>query len=266
MRWSKEKENERRKKISETCKKNNKSGGYRNGSGRGKKGTYKGFWCDSSYELAWVIYHIDFNIKIERNFEKFKYIYNDEEKYYIPDFIVNNVYYEIKGYADEKVEYKLKYFPHNIKILFKNDLQYIFDYVIAKYGKNYISLYEEKISKNCSLCGGYIHRTNKGGICKNCIDKNKFVKPSKIITQTKKNKNKCECGEIINYRSKMCSKCYFISRRKVGRPTREELFLLLKEHGNTGVAKLFGVSEAAIRKWKNKINETDKTKTETGLS
>lgn len=27
-------------------------GGYRKGSGRGKKGRYKGYWCDSSWELA----------------------------------------------------------------------------------------------------------------------------------------------------------------------------------------------------------------------
>jgi hypothetical protein len=42
-----EREKERRKKISETCKKNKKTGGYR-GGGRGKKGTYKGYFCDSS--------------------------------------------------------------------------------------------------------------------------------------------------------------------------------------------------------------------------
>ena len=68
------KELERRNKISKSSKENRKSGGIRKGSGRGKKGTYKGYWCDSSYELAWVIYNIDKNIPFTRNSEKFKYI------------------------------------------------------------------------------------------------------------------------------------------------------------------------------------------------
>jgi len=37
-------------------------GGYQKKSGRGKWGWYKGFWCDSSYELAYVIYNLDHNI------------------------------------------------------------------------------------------------------------------------------------------------------------------------------------------------------------
>lgn len=267
MRWSEEKEKERRRKISETSKKNNKSGGYRNGSGRGKKGTYKGFWCDSSYELAWVIYHLDNKIPIERNIEKFIYIYDGEEKNYIPDFKINNIYYEIKGYADDKVEFKLKYFPHNIKILFKEDLKYIFDYVIEKYGKNFISLYDEKISKDCLLCEGYIHRTNKRGLCRDCINKNKSIKKTYKKEKVKNIEiKKCGCGGTINYRSNMCSKCNGIYRRKVDRPTYEELLILIETYGNSGVSKIFGVSEAAIRKWKNKKYETDKTKTETGLS
>ena len=40
-------------------KKNPLSGGLRHGSGRGKKGWYKGYWCDSTWELAWVIYQLD---------------------------------------------------------------------------------------------------------------------------------------------------------------------------------------------------------------
>ena len=52
---------ERRKKISDKMKKVG-GGGYRKGSGRRKKGWYKGFWCDSSWELAWVIYQIEHDI------------------------------------------------------------------------------------------------------------------------------------------------------------------------------------------------------------
>ena len=49
------KEELRRKKISESMKNNHKCGGKRQGSGRGKKGWYKGTWCASSWELAVVV-------------------------------------------------------------------------------------------------------------------------------------------------------------------------------------------------------------------
>ena len=68
-----EKEEERKKKISEAMK---KYGGYRIGGGRGKKGWYKGFFCDSSWELAFVIYCLDHKIKIERKTTKLDYIFN----------------------------------------------------------------------------------------------------------------------------------------------------------------------------------------------
>ena len=38
-------------------------GGKRHGSGRGKKGWYKGYYCDSTWELAWVIYQLDHGVK-----------------------------------------------------------------------------------------------------------------------------------------------------------------------------------------------------------
>jgi hypothetical protein len=160
------KEEDRRLNISNSCKKNKKSGGLRKGSGRGKKGTYKGYWCDSSYELAWVIYNLDNNILFKRNTEKFKYLNNDiEERFYIPDFIIDDVYYEIKGYKNSNLEYKIKYFPYELKVLFYKDIKYIIDYVIDKYGKNFISLYEDRKYKSCEKCNGYIWKNNKSGNC-----------------------------------------------------------------------------------------------------
>lgn len=43
------------------------SGGKREGSGRGKRGWYKGYYCDSSWELAWVIYNLDHGNQFKRN-------------------------------------------------------------------------------------------------------------------------------------------------------------------------------------------------------
>ena len=120
------------------------SGGYREGSSRGKNGWYKGYWCDSSWELAWVIYNLEHGIKFERNKIGFEYIFKDKKSLFYPDFIVKGNYVEIKNFNSKRLESKLEYFPHKIKVLYKKDLKNIFDYVIDKYGKNYIELYEKK--------------------------------------------------------------------------------------------------------------------------
>lgn len=136
-----EAEAERIRKISETAKLTN--GGYRQGSGRGKKGTYKGFFCDSSYELAYVIYCLDHGIDIQRNLAARTYEWEGSVKKYIPDFIVNGEFVEIKGYSSPQWEAKLKANP-DVKVLYEKDLQDVFNYVHDKYGKDFIRLYEGK--------------------------------------------------------------------------------------------------------------------------
>ena len=135
---------ETKKKISETCKKNKLSGGYRKGSGRGKKGTYKGYYCDSSWELAYVMYNLDHNIKFERNEELFPYEFNGEQHKYKPDFIEGNIYVEIKGYFTERVRAKEKAFPFQLKYLDVNGIKPYIDYVEKMYGKNYVRLYNKE--------------------------------------------------------------------------------------------------------------------------
>lgn len=127
------------------CKNN---GGYRNGSGRGKSGWYEGYWCDSSWELAWIIYNLDHNIKFERNAKGFDYVYNGERFKYYPDFILENKFFvEIKGWEDEKTKSKMNQFKEKLIVLREKDLKEIFEYVICKYGKNFIYLYEKNTTK-----------------------------------------------------------------------------------------------------------------------
>jgi hypothetical protein len=134
-----EKEKERRRKISEAAKRNN--GGYVKGSGNGKKGWYKGFFCDSSWELAYVIYCLDHSIPIKRNREKRFYEYQGKTKIYIPDFIVSSQLVEIKGFKSDEWEAKLR-FNQDVKVLYKADLENVFEYVKTTYGKNFIEMYE----------------------------------------------------------------------------------------------------------------------------
>lgn len=136
-----EKEIQRKRKISFTMTKK-RMGGYRKGSGRGKKGRYKGIWCDSSWELAWVIYHLEHNIKFERNWKKFEYVYENKTYSYIPDFIKDDMYIEIKGYLSEQAKQKISQFPYTLLVLQEKDIQKYIEYVIKKYGNDFIKLYD----------------------------------------------------------------------------------------------------------------------------
>lgn len=131
---------ETKHRLSEVAKKRN-LGGYIRGSGRGKKGWYKGFFCDSSWELAYIIYCLDHGIDIKRNTEKRTYEYKGKIKNYIPDFIVKGELVEIKGYKTDEWLAKLSANP-DVKVLYEKDLQPILDYVIMQYSKKFIELYE----------------------------------------------------------------------------------------------------------------------------
>ena len=136
-------ENERRRKISETMKKNH-YGGYRKGSGRGHKGTYKNIYCDSSWELAFVVYYIEHNMFIERCKEKRIYIFNNEERTYIPDFKTSEGIIEIKGYSTKQWISKLEQNP-DIKVLYEKDMKPYLEYVENKYGRKFWEiLYNKK--------------------------------------------------------------------------------------------------------------------------
>ena len=81
------------KHISEETKEKirlSKCGGYKKGCGKGKKGWYKGYWCDSSWELAFVIYNLEHGIKFERNKQGFEYVFENKTYKYYPDFILGN--------------------------------------------------------------------------------------------------------------------------------------------------------------------------------
>jgi hypothetical protein len=132
-------------------------GGYRMGSGKGKSGWYKGYWCDSTYELAFVIYNIDHGINFIRNTEGFKYSFDGKIHTYYPDFIIDEHYYEIKGFETKQDFAKYLSIPKPLVILRKKDLKEIFLYVTTTYGDDYVRLYEgnphNKLTNTCKVCG-----------------------------------------------------------------------------------------------------------------
>lgn len=127
-------------------KANPNMGGLREGSGRGKKGRYKGYYCYSTYELVWTIYCLDHNIVFSRCKKYYNYDYKGARRRYYPDYeMEDGTLIELKGYHDELVDIK----AHAVTdvplfILYKEDLQYMFDYVRDNYSyKNLEELYDK---------------------------------------------------------------------------------------------------------------------------
>lgn len=134
---------EYRKSRSDIAKKNNLGGPTRRG-GRGKHGWYKGYWCDSSWELAWIIYSLDHGHIFTRNKQGYAYEINGKIRKYYPDFqLSDGCFVEIKGYLSPEFERKRKSFPHQLKVLTLAELKPILDYTVSKYGKDFISLYDQ---------------------------------------------------------------------------------------------------------------------------
>lgn len=124
-----------KKLLSIRSKANPTSGGLRQGSGTGKHGWYKGYYCDSTYELVYVIYNIDHNISFERNKKSYEYIGTDDKLHlYYPDFIQDNMIVEIKGVLDLNVYRKLAAIDdYPVKLLLLEDLKPMFEYVKNTY-------------------------------------------------------------------------------------------------------------------------------------
>jgi SanA protein len=87
------------------------------------------------------------NTKYVEEIEPINIEYQDEtgkNHTYMPDWIVDNKYIEIKGYCDEQWQAKLAQFPKDeiLEVLTEQEIKPYIDYVIEKYGKDYINLYE----------------------------------------------------------------------------------------------------------------------------
>jgi hypothetical protein len=119
-------------------------GGYREKAGRGHMGWYKGYYCNSSWELAWVIYNIEHGILFTRNTFGFDYVFEGRTFKFYPDFKINDEYVEIKGWLTPKNKEKISQFKGKLKVIFQKDMKPFLDYTIKKYGKNYVTLYEDK--------------------------------------------------------------------------------------------------------------------------
>jgi len=139
--WSTETEIARRAKLRKNAKEQG-YGGYKRGRGRGKKGWYRGIWCDSRWELAFVMYHLDHDQSIERNTEKFTYLFEEKQYQYLPDFLLNGALIEIKGWLTLQAKLKISQCPKPVTVIDKKEIRPYLEYAVAKYGKNFVSQYD----------------------------------------------------------------------------------------------------------------------------
>ena len=104
-----------------------------------KSGYYKNIWCDSSWELAYLVYCLDHNFDISRTNDRFSYTYRDRVHSYFPDFYREDLdtYIEIKGYITDKDKSKFLQFPKNLEIIDSSKITEYYDYAVTKYGSNF---------------------------------------------------------------------------------------------------------------------------------
>lgn len=112
---------------------------FKNG-GEAHRGYFNNIWCDSSWELALLIYCIDHKIQIVRNSRTFPYKFGKKICGYKPDFIINGNYVEVKGVKDYRSKRKLQQFPFPIKIIDKKEIKKYLQYAENKYGKDFWKL------------------------------------------------------------------------------------------------------------------------------
>lgn len=185
-------------------------GGIRRGSGRGKKGWYNGFWCDSSWELAWVIYSLDHGIIFERNIIPYEYKFEGKTHKFYPDFLLSSgELLEIKGYLDRRNEAKISSVS-NLTILGEEEMKPFLEYASDKFGTNF-------------ACSAY--QLPPEYLCK-------------------------DCGTSISKGHSRCAKCAGRNSAKfqISWPSCEELARRVSESNWERVAKELGISSNAIRK------------------
>lgn len=146
------KTDEYRQNLSQVLKNSSNVGGKRRCAGIGISGWYKGYYCASTWELAWLVYQLEHNKTVYRCEEYFDYTFKGEERKYYPDFIMDGNYYEIKGYRGKTVDAKIKYFPDDKTLIIVEGwdrIKLYMDYCIDKYGQNFHEvLYENFKPKN----------------------------------------------------------------------------------------------------------------------
>lgn len=120
--------------------------GYNEKAGARYVGWYNEIYCNSSWELAYILYCEEKGLKPVRCKEFFEYEFEGKKYKYYPDFILDGVYIEIKGIVRAKDIAKWRYFPKTLIVHGEKVLLPIIKYIKKKYGKEFYKLFYEQTS------------------------------------------------------------------------------------------------------------------------
>lgn len=114
----------------------------------------------------------------------------------------------------------------------------------------------EKCILVCANCHREIHYENLDFKLLSSYDKDKANEITKEIEDLKSHKtfHYKNCGKIISDGALYCKDCCDLKKRKVERPSREELKSLIRIYPFTVLAEKFGVTDNAVRKWCDSYN------------
>lgn len=119
----------------------NRGGGPRLKAGRGRHGRCRGYYCQSSWELAWVLFMTDHGKEFFRNTDVFEYWFKGTKHRYWPDFkLPDGSYVEVKNYISPVVLAKAGAVPR-LAIVGPEEMKPILAYVRRTYGDDFTTQY-----------------------------------------------------------------------------------------------------------------------------
>ena len=115
---------ESKQKIKDSIKQNIENNNWHLSFSKSRTIEYKGIKFQGSWEVEFAKYLDNKNIKWERPHKTYKYIFENENHRYLPDFYLPeyNLYIEIKGYPTSRDFSKWEQFPNDLDIYFGDDL------------------------------------------------------------------------------------------------------------------------------------------------
>ena len=161
---------------------------------------------------------------------------DEKEIFYIETFncIVPNGY-NIKDYVD------------NVETTFSLYDKETFFNIIKDIKEDYLSL--QAISEKYNICRRTVYRINQGEVHR--LPEEKYP----LRCSVKAKKQYCiDCGKQIDRKAIRCKECSSKIQRKVDRPDRDELKLLIRTTSFTSIGRDYGVSDNAVRKWCKSYN------------
>lgn len=167
------------------------------------------------------------------------FLFEVEEECFYEDNLIEREQYYINYYNSIVNGYNMRLDNNSIKTTSQEIINMI---------KNDLSnsnLTQLDISKKYNVSHSLVSQINSG---KMHYDKTIQYPIRPMLEKGKK--NYCiDCGKEILLTSTRCPECSIIAKRKVNRPDREELKVLIREKSFAEIGRIYGITDNTVRKW-----------------